>query len=65
MLSHMKQLAPVGIKPQPLDYESNTQPTELHETPKTKVSKHGAVPNFLNVKYKLKRFRRSQKQFYI
>ena len=32
MLSHMKQLASVGIKPQPLDYESNTLPTEPHET---------------------------------
>ena len=28
MLSHMKQLASVGIKTQPLDYESNTLPTE-------------------------------------
>ena len=32
MLSHMKQLASVGIEPQPLDYESNTLPTEPHET---------------------------------
>ena len=32
MLSHMKQLASVGIEPQPLDYESNIQPAEPHET---------------------------------
>ena len=28
----MKQLASVGIEPEPLDYESNTLPTEPHET---------------------------------
>ena len=32
MLSHMKQLVSVGIEPQPLDYESNTLPTEHHES---------------------------------
>ena len=28
----MKQLASVGLNPQPLDYESNTLPTEPHDT---------------------------------
>ena len=32
MLSHMKQLASLGIEPRPLDYNSNTLPTEPHET---------------------------------